>query len=137
MSDVQDYRMSWNKYNLHNAHSINSLGQLKLSEHQVFDQKLFVQQQLAKRLSRKYHGQGLTERVFKKQLYSPRFNVVAGGTEGGNRELWGGLYQGVERRLDTIIFRSLFASSIQQARQLVVHGHVEVNGNKVLAVVTF
>jgi ribosomal protein S4 len=128
--------MSWNKYNLHNAHSIGVLNQLRLGEQQIGSQKLFAQQQLAKRLSRKYHGQGITERVFKKQLYSPRFNVVAGGT-GGKRELWGGLYQGVERRLDTVIFRSLFASSIQQARQLVVHGHVEVNGNKVLALMTF
>ena len=53
--------------------------------------------------------------------------MLAGGS-GGDRLLWGGFYHGVERRLDTIIFRSLFATSIQQARQLVVHGHVEVNG---------
>jgi len=36
-----------------------------------------------------------------------------------------------ERRLDTAIFRSLFASSLRQARQMVVHGHVKVNGKKV------
>jgi len=93
--------------------------------------KLFAQQQTAKRATRKYHGQGLPERIFKKQLYSPRFNVVAGATEDGERLIWGGLYQGVERRLDTVLFRSLFASSIQQARQMVIHGHVEVNGKKV------
>jgi len=81
-------------------------------------------------MTRKYHGQGLPERVFKKQLYSPRFNVVAGGAANGRRELWGGLYTGVERRLDTVIFRSLWATSINQARQMVIHGHVEVNGKK-------
>src|ERR1700694_726345 len=118
MSNLQDFRMSWNKYNLHNANSVYSINGLMLHDSQIRDKKLFAQQQLAKRLSRKYHGQGISERVFKKQLYSPRFNVVAGGMSGGTRDLWGGLYQGIERRLDTIIFRSLFASSIQQARKL-------------------
>lgn len=37
----------------------------------------------------------------------------------------------LERRLDMAIFRSLFASSHKQARQMVVHGHVKVNGQKV------
>jgi ribosomal protein S4 len=37
-----------------------------------------------------------------------------------------------ERRLDTAIFRALFASSARQARQFVVHGAVKVNGEKVL-----
>ena len=111
--------MSWNKYNLHNANSVLNLGELNLQDSQIRDRKLFAQQQLAKRLTRKYHGQGLPERVFKTQLYSPRFNVVAGGTGNGKRELWGGLYQGVERRLDTVIFRSLWATSVRQARQTV------------------
>lgn len=37
----------------------------------------------------------------------------------------------MERRLDTAIFRALFASSTRQARQFVVHGSVKVNGKKV------
>lgn len=37
----------------------------------------------------------------------------------------------LERRLDTAIFRSMFASSTRQARQFVVHGDVKVNGKKV------
>ena len=84
----------------------------------------------AKRAARKYHGQGLSERVFKRQLYSPKINVVAAppGSENRKLHIWGGLFQGVERRLDNVIFRSLFATSIQQARQMVVHGHVELNG---------
>lgn len=40
-------------------------------------------------------------------------------------------YYPIERRLDTAIFRSLFASSVRQARQFVVHGLVKVNGKKV------
>lgn len=36
-----------------------------------------------------------------------------------------------ERRIDVAIFRALFASSVRQARQFVVHGAVKVNGQKV------
>lgn len=38
----------------------------------------------------------------------------------------------LERRLDTAIFRALFASSVRQARQMVVHGFVKVNGKKMV-----
>lgn len=41
------------------------------------------------------------------------------------------VYAPAERRLDTAIFRALFASSTRQARQFVVHGYVKVNGKKV------
>jgi small subunit ribosomal protein S4 len=37
----------------------------------------------------------------------------------------------LERRLDNIVFRAGFAATIWAARQLVVHGHVTVNGEKV------
>jgi small subunit ribosomal protein S4 len=37
----------------------------------------------------------------------------------------------LERRLDNVVFRSGFSTSRRQARQLVNHGHVEVNGRKV------
>lgn len=39
--------------------------------------------------------------------------------------------QFLERRLDNVIFRFGFATSRQQARQLVLHGHVKVNGRRV------
>ncbi len=37
----------------------------------------------------------------------------------------------LERRLDSIVYRLGFASSRSAARELVVHGHIEVNGRKV------
>jgi small subunit ribosomal protein S4 len=37
----------------------------------------------------------------------------------------------LERRLDNVIYRLGFAMSRRQARQLVTHGHVSVNGRKV------
>jgi hypothetical protein len=44
-------------------------------------------------------------------------------------------YAPIERRLDNAIFRALFASSVRQARQFVVHGFVKVNGKKVGALI--
>jgi small subunit ribosomal protein S4 len=41
------------------------------------------------------------------------------------------LLQQLERRLDSVAFRLGFAISRRQARQVVRHGHVEVNGRKV------
>src|ERR1700754_628818 len=41
------------------------------------------------------------------------------------------LLQQLETRLDNVCYRLGFASSRRQARQLVRHGHVEVNGRKV------
>ena len=37
----------------------------------------------------------------------------------------------LERRLDNVVYRLRFASSRSQARQLVLHGHVQVNGKRV------
>ena len=37
----------------------------------------------------------------------------------------------LERRLDTIIYRAKFASTVFAARQLINHGHIKVNGKKV------
>lgn len=37
----------------------------------------------------------------------------------------------LERRLDNLVYRMGFASSIRQARQMVVHGHFLVNGKKI------
>ena len=47
------------------------------------------------------------------------------------------VFHPLERRLDTAIFRALFASSTRMARQFVVHGHVKVNGKVVSSVMAF
>ncbi len=37
----------------------------------------------------------------------------------------------LERQLQTIVFRKGFATSMKQARQFIVHGHIAVNGRKI------
>ena len=40
------------------------------------------------------------------------------------------LMQNLERRLDSVIFRMGFGTSRAQARQVVSHGHIDINGRK-------
>ena len=39
----------------------------------------------------------------------------------------------LERRLQTLVFRKGLAKSIHQARQLITHGHIAINGKKVFS----
>ena len=41
------------------------------------------------------------------------------------------LIEFLERRLDTIVYRAKFAITVFAARQLINHGHIQVNGKKV------
>ena len=65
---------------------------------------------------------GLTERQFRNT-----FDRISreSGVKGTN------LVIALESRLDNIVFRMGFAASRKSARQLVRHGHVQVNGGKV------
>ena len=65
---------------------------------------------------------GLLERQFK------RYFKLAEKTRGVTGHI---LLQLLERRLDNVVFRFCFAYSRSQARQMVGHNHVYVNGRKV------
>ena len=65
---------------------------------------------------------GVLERQFRKYFYEAKKQK---GETGVN------LVQLLERRLDNVIFRAGFASSRKEARRLVSHGHILVNGIKV------
>src|SRR5690554_6856910 len=69
----------------------------------------------------RFHYQVL-EKQFRRHLEE------AGRMTGNTGEL---LLQLLERRLDNVIRRAGFARTIWAARQMVVHGHVLVNGRKV------
>ncbi|EKP95724.1 MULTISPECIES: 30S ribosomal protein S4 [Thermaerobacter] len=65
---------------------------------------------------------GVLERQFRR--YFERAQRSKGNT--GER-----LLQLLETRLDNLVYRMGFAPTIWAARQLVVHGHIQVNGRKV------
>ena len=65
---------------------------------------------------------GVTEKQFRKYYQKAAKAEGVTGTE---------LLKGLERRLDNVIFRAGFAQTRRQARQLVTHGHFELNGRRV------
>jgi len=80
------------------------------------------------------YGLQLREKQKTKRLYFVqeaqfrRYYEKAARARGVTGEM---LLQQLERRLDTIVLRLGFAVARRQARQLVRHGHVFVNGHKV------
>ncbi|KAI8324005.1 alpha-L RNA-binding motif-containing protein [Martensiomyces pterosporus] len=92
---------------------------------------LFQHMWKAKRDTRGYHDANITEkqwlRMFNPQLPTLNVNVNNKSSHANAASL---MYACMERRLDFIVFRSHFASSIWMARQMVIHGKVKVNGKK-------
>ena len=65
---------------------------------------------------------GILERQFRKYFaWAERQKGITGEN----------LLKLLERRLDNVVFRLGFAASRREARQLVGHGHIDVNGRKV------
>jgi small subunit ribosomal protein S4 len=80
------------------------------------------------------YGLQLREKQKTKRIYFTQesqfrnYFEKAAQTKGVTGEM---LLQQLERRLDNVVYRLGFGVSRRQARQLVRHGHVEVNGRKV------
>ncbi|KAI7868598.1 hypothetical protein BDF14DRAFT_1995150 [Spinellus fusiger] len=116
-------RMSWNKYNLFNIVN-KDLPNLN-------NKTLFQQKWLAKKETRAYHGDQVNERQFKSKFFNSKLPTVHEGSQNLPHPTVAVLtYAELERRIDFVIFRSNFCSSIYAARQLCVHGKVKVNGAK-------
>jgi small subunit ribosomal protein S4 len=75
----------------------------------------------AKQKLKGYYG-NITERQFRK------YYTEASRRQGDTGENMIGL---LERRLDAVVYRAKFVSTIFAARQFINHGHVKVNGRKV------
>lgn len=86
------------------------------------DKKLseYGRQLLEKQRLRAYYG--VMEKQFK------RYVILA---KKSSDQTGHALVKILETRLDNIVYRAGFASSTRQARQMVVHGHILVNGRKV------
>ena len=148
---MQKIRQSWSKYNLYNLSRYKSPA--------TGTRTFFQQKWTAKAETRAYHGETIRERHWQRMFRTSIRSVVPmdhrylahnDGSEqaegrGSGQDVPPGrkrggiprtpymnmVYAPAERRLDTAIFRALFASSTRQARQFVVHGYVKVNGTKV------
>merc|ERR1712000_57611 len=143
-------RQSWSKYNLYNLTRLRDVGRVL---------NFFRTKWQSKSMSRSYHGEQIREkqwvRMFDRRIRSvipmdARYLASNDGslesagrgsgldTRGRNRvdkkkevPYMQMTYAPLERRLDTAIFRAMFASSSRQARQFVIHGAVKVNGKQI------
>ena len=148
----QKIRQSWNKYNLYNLWRFKT----PVKRNRTY----FQQKWTAKAHTRAYHGQTIKEGQWRR-MFRPKMNTVVSMDyrylaqyDGSEMAMGRGsglenppdsrraknqpqvpymnmVYALTERRLDTAVFRALFASSTRQARQFVVHGYVKVNGQRV------
>ena len=75
----------------------------------------------AKQKMKFYYG-NMNERQFR-NVYRKAIKKKGDTTEN--------LVEFLERRLDTVIYRAKFATTVFSARQLINHGHIRVNGKKV------
>ena len=152
LNSLQKVRQDWNKYNLYNLSC--------LSAQNTTTRTYFQQKWTAKASTRAYHVEVIREQQWERMFsrtanavvpMDPRYLAENDGSEhaaGRGRGLeepprarerkpppstpyMQMVFHPTERRLDTAIFRALFASSTRQARQFVVHGQVKVNGKKV------
>lgn len=69
--------------------------------------------------------------VMEKQFRNYVKKAMKGGAVFGDATTGEILIQMLETRLDNIVYRLNFAASIRQARQMVSHGHILVNGRRV------
>ncbi|EOA87735.1 hypothetical protein ACJQWK_02330 [Exserohilum turcicum] len=143
-------RQNWSRWSLY------AISQLKAPN--TATRSFFQQKWTAKAATRAYHGEHIREKkwkhMFKRNLPAvvPMDHRYLARHDGSEQAAGRGMgadteeqtrtppmtpymqmaYYPLERRLDTAIFRALFASSVRQARQFVVHGLVKVNGKKMI-----
>ena len=152
---------SWNPKNLYNLWRRSLGAKVSATDYTRTTKTLFQQRWAAKQLVRAYHGDYINEKTFKRwylpaNLPDVRLAASAGDdsmllTKWANRasvvekeikrreeEASKGLapvgslmFSEVERRIDVVIFRSCLAHSVYEARRMVVHGNVLLNGQKV------
>ena len=120
-------RASMNKYNLFNLYKKHSFAS------NLPTTSLFQQKWNAKQETRAYHGEHLTESRWK-TLFNPNLETVAQldaslrGKKIAETPMPLQTYAPLEKRLEVALFRAMFASSVRQARQFILGGHVTVNG---------
>jgi ribosomal protein S4 len=153
-------RMSWSPRNLYNLWRRSCGVEAEAINFTRSPKTLFQQRWISKALVRAYHGDFINEKIFKRWYLPdtlpdvrPRqhalssngdLDAFAGRTEQLERakkkasdEQRKGLapvgslmLAEVERRIDVFIFRCCFVHSVYEARRLVIHGSVLLNGKK-------
>ncbi|KAH9944669.1 hypothetical protein B0H21DRAFT_809843 [Amylocystis lapponica] len=153
-------RMSWHPRNLYNLWRRSLGAKVQDTVFTVTTKSLYQQRWAAKALLRAYHGDYINEKTFKRWYLPSTLPDVRSQVDKGKdlaalnkwalrvqtadkekkrieEEQRKGLapvgslmFREVERRIDVIIFRACLAHSVYEARRLVIHGDVLLNGKK-------
>jgi len=153
-------RMSWNPKNLYNLWRRSLGAKVSATDFTRTTKSLFQQRWAAKQLVRAYHGDYINEKTFKRWYLPANLPDVRPSTSINDDSLlltkWANktsivekeikrregealkglapvgslMFSEVERRIDVVIFRSCLAHSVYEARRMVVHGNVLLNGQK-------
>ncbi|GAA5960874.1 hypothetical protein JCM8115_000184 [Rhodotorula mucilaginosa] len=122
-------RMSWSPANLYNLYQRTYGPQSNETRFTKSSFTLFQQKWKAKQLVRAYHGDILIETKFKRHYLPDELPPIVGTNPGDLPvPLASLMFAEVEKRIDTVVFRCCFADSIYKARQMVLHGKVQLNG---------
>lgn len=131
--------MSWHPQNLFNLHERTFGPESKETNFTRTSKTVFWQKWKSKAVTRGYHGDWIQEHKFKHHYLPASLPTLAAKSTGDRFRYGSGkervplaglMYQEIERRLDVVIFRSCFADSVYEARRMVVHGAVKLNGIK-------
>lgn len=91
-------------------------------------------------MTRAYHGDWIQEKKFKRHYLpaslpklsiQPHQKINKSNSQESKVPLAAMMYTEVERRIDVVLFRSCFADSIYEARRMVLHDAVKLNGVRV------
>ncbi|GAA5835549.1 hypothetical protein JCM3766R1_006444 [Sporobolomyces carnicolor] len=126
-------RMSWSPANLYNLYQRTYGPPTADTQFTKSALTMFQQKWKAKQLVRGYHGDWIPEQKFKKGYLPNGLPPIVGNKLAGEAKvpLASMMFSEVEKRLDTVVFRCCFADSVYKARQMVIHGKVKLNGQKV------
>lgn len=119
----------WQKERLEEEKSLAQIyGLVNKKEVYKADSKLKKFKQLAKGLASKSGDQAVVER---KQLFDKLKSLNLVHEENLDLVLGLKIEQILDRRLQTVLFKKGLARTIKQARQMIVHRHILVNGKKI------
>lgn len=151
---------SWSPKNLFNLYRRSLGDKVEATDYTRTMKSLFQQRWASKQLVRAYHGDYINEKIFKRWYLPGTLPDVRPRKPAGDDLLLGKwanrndamekerkrkedeaakgmapvgslMFSEVERRIDVVLFRSCFAHSVYEARRLVIHGDVLLNGKKV------
>ncbi|KAI5481740.1 hypothetical protein MNV49_000017 [Pseudohyphozyma bogoriensis] len=125
-------RMSWSPANLYNLYQRTYGPPTMDTKFTKSAKTMFQQRWQSKRLVRAYHGDWINEGKFKKDYLPDRLPPIIGKAGKGEPKvpLTSLMFAELEKRLDVLVFRACLADSVYNARRMVVHGKVFLNGRK-------